>query len=218
MKLRFYHVFFMQVALILLLPVFRESEIRAIFLNGLYTVVFLIIMYNLSRGVAKPLYLFMIGVPWIIFAWLSVVFVHILWVQLVSAFFMVLFFGYTTALIFQQIVKDKDVSSNTLFGAASIYMSLGLTWTGVYTLVELIHPLSFQISGDPGAKISRISELIYFSFTTLTTLGYGDISPKTTMAQSLAILEAMTGVLYMALIIGMLVGIYSSSSKSDTSK
>ena len=94
-------------------------------------------------------------------------------------------------------------------------MLLGLTWSGVYALVELARPFSFQLSSDPGLRITRMSEFIYYSFTTLTTLGYGDISPRSPMARSLAILEAMTGVLFMALIIGMLVAIYSAERRSE---
>jgi hypothetical protein len=178
----------------------------------MYSVVLFIILFILIRRVGKPLYFFLIGSPWIIFSWLSIVLEHILWIQLVSASSITLFFGYAAYLIFQLIKSDEQVTAGTLFGASCIYMLLGLTWTGVYTLVELADSHSFQIASDPTYRISRVSELIYNSFTTLTTLGYGDISPRTPMAQSLAILEATTGVLFMALIIGMLVGIYSSAA------
>jgi len=126
--------------------------------------------------------LIIIGVPWIIFGWLGMVPEHDFWIEIAGAIFMVLFFGYAGAMLFQYIAKSKEVTADTLFGAAYIYMFIGLSWTGVYTLVETARPLSFQISSDPPYQITRVSELIYFSFTTLTTLGYGDISPATSMA------------------------------------
>jgi len=217
MKIKLYYVFILLVALIILIPLFQVSLRSGIVLNALYTIVFIIVMYNLARGITKSLYLIIVGVPWIILGWLGMVLENDFWIELAGATFMVLFFGYTGTLIFKYIAKSKEVTADTFSGAACIYMFIGLTWTGVYTAVELIRPLSFQISSDSTYQITRVSELIYFSFTTLTTLGYGDISPATSMAQSLAILEAMTGVLYMALIIGMLVGIYSSSSKRKSS-
>ena len=107
---------------------------------------------------------------------------HDFWIEIAGATFMVLFFGYAGAMLFQYIAKSKEVTADTLFGAAYIYMFIGLSWTGVYTLVETARPLSFQISSDSPYQITRVSELIYFSFTTLTTVGYGDISPATSMA------------------------------------
>ena len=77
-KLRFSHVFLVLVALIIILPLFRESPVRRIILNAMYTVIFIIILYDLSRGRGKRHYHFLIGVPWIIFGWLSIVLTHLL--------------------------------------------------------------------------------------------------------------------------------------------
>jgi hypothetical protein len=175
-------------------------------------------MYNFVRGREHPIIPILAGIPWIIFVWLSVVFEHVLAIQIIAGISMTLFFGYTTVSIFRHISETKEITSDTLFGAACIYLLLGLTWTGVYTLVEMVHPFSFQFSSDPSIPIVRVSTLIYYSFTTLTTLGYGDINPISPLAQTLAILEAMTGVLYMAVIIGMLVGIFSSSEQGKEAR
>jgi hypothetical protein len=215
MKIKLYHIFIMLVILIVILPVFRDNVYRIIILNALYTLIFIVIMYNFIKGREHPLLVIAIGGSWIVFGWLAILLEHVMVIQLIWMSSMTLFFGYTAVSVFRYIAKSEHVDSDTLFGAACIYILLGLTWTGVYTLVEVVRPLSLQFSGDSTTPITRVSTLIYYSFTTLTTLGYGDINPMTSLTQSLAILEAMTGVLYMALIIGLVVGIYGSSTKTE---
>ena len=87
----------------------------------------------------------------------------------------------------------------------------------LYALVEIVMPGSFAVKGGLSANIiTEWSTFNYFSFTTLTTLGYGDITPMTERAQSLAILEAITGVLFMALLISRLVGLYIYHSHKES--
>ena len=92
-------------------------------------------------------------------------------------------------------------------------MLLGFAWSGIYVSIELLKPGSFMQAGAGGYEpVGKASDLIYYSFTTLTTLGYGDITPQIPVTQSLAILEAITGVLFMGILIGTLVGIYVAHS------
>ena len=82
-------------------------------------------------------------------------------------------------------------------------------------LLESIQPGSFQISEDEGSVVSNLS---YFSFVTLTTLGYGDVTPSSLPARSLSLLEAVMGLLYVAILIARLVGIHISQSMSKKQK
>jgi len=96
-----------------------------------------------------------------------------------------------------------------VFGAIVLYLLLGLTWAVAYQIAESMVPGSFTQSPDPDAGLSG---WFYFSFVTLTTVGYGDIAPLTQPARSLAILEALIGQLYPAIIIARLVSLQVSSS------
>ena len=83
-------------------------------------------------------------------------------------------------------------------------------------LVETIQPGSFFIRPEQNLDgILSQADFIYYSFATLTTLGYGDITPATSHVRSLAILEAVTGTLYIAVLIARLVGLYGSNTASD---
>jgi hypothetical protein len=109
--------------------------------------------------------------------------------------------------ILRHLLREQKVTSDTLCGAASVYILTGVMWVPLYIAVENQYPGSFAMTGDAAASPKYLwDNLLYFSFTTLTTLGYGDISAKTPQAQSLAILEAINGVLYIAVLVSKLVG------------
>jgi hypothetical protein len=95
-----------------------------------------------------------------------------------------------------------------VFGAIVLYLLLGLIWGVMYAELGAHSPDAF--SGRPGAT-GFLTDWIYFSFVTLTTVGYGDITPVATSARSLAMLEALTGQLYPAIIIARLVSLQASS-------
>jgi hypothetical protein len=124
----------------------------------------------------------------------------------------ILFFGYATGFIMWRTLRRSDVNVDTIAGAACVYTLLALVWGNLYVLVELLHPGSFQIpavwrmgaTGDPSAA------LVYFSFITLTTVGYGDITPAWPGAGGLAAAEAVVGQLYLAITIARLVGLHTS--------
>jgi len=124
---------------------------------------------------------------------------------ILPAFFTLLFFVFTIYVIVSRLLRREEVTLDVLFGAAAVYLLIGLMWTMAYVLLENLRSGSFMVAagGTP-----MLPDLLYFSFVTLTTLGYGDILPVTSQAQSLAILEAVTGVLYLAFLIGRLVGAY----------
>lgn len=109
--------------------------------------------------------------------------------------------------ILRNILLTKRVTGDTICGAVCIYLLLGVSWISLYMLMQLLYPGSLAIGGEPvhGDRLPW-SDYFYFSFTTLTTLGYGDITPVTSQARSLAMVEAVCGTLYVAVLIAKLVG------------
>lgn len=101
---------------------------------------------------------------------------------------------------------DEAVHLNTICGAIAIYLVLGITWAASYRVIEILSPGSFSFTSTDSEP--AWPELLYYSYTTLTTLGYGEIVPKTSFARIWASLEAITGVLYTAILVARLVSLY----------
>jgi len=112
-------------------------------------------------------------------------------------------------MIWIHIVKENEVTTDLIMAAACAYILLGLVWAHAYYLLEIFHPNSFKGSENVG---DDIGDFYYYSFVTLTTMGYGDILGITKSARALSILEAITGQLYLAIMISRLVGLHASQS------
>lgn len=112
-----------------------------------------------------------------------------------------------------QIFRAPEVTLDTIGMALCTYVLLGALWMLFYTPILTLDPeaFAFNTAVVPGAEGKTLT---YFSYVTLTTLGYGDIVPVSDLARSLAILEALTGTLFLAVLISRLVGKYRSSTKS----
>lgn len=116
-------------------------------------------------------------------------------------------YTFVIATILRHLLKVRRVTGDTLCGAASVYLLTGLAWVPLYIAVENHFPGSFNLPADSAGNLGEMwDDLIYFSFTTLTTVGYGDITPVSAQARSLANLEAINGVLYIAVLVSKLVG------------
>ena len=105
-------------------------------------------------------------------------------------------FGYVTILVFSSLFKAKEVTSIVIWQAISVYLLIGLTWASLFTFVEIMVPGSLNDTSSSGGPLAY-STIVYYSFVTLATLGYGDIVPTTSITRGLAVLEVLTGVLFM---------------------
>lgn len=103
------------------------------------------------------------------------------------------------------------VTSRRIMGAVAVYLLLGLAWEQAYELLHMLRPESFAgVDADTGPDAWT-----YFSFVTLTTVGYGDITPVSPLARSLAIAQALTGQIYLAVMLARLVALQLASRAAD---
>ncbi len=125
------------------------------------------------------------------------------------------FFAYTVINILLYVLRGVEVTADKIYGAICAYLLIALTWTTAYVLVESLHPGSFTTTmvHDPGGRVDFYA-LLYFSIATLTTTGYGDIVPLTTYSRSLASLEQLVGVFYVAILVARLAGLYPQRTRS----
>jgi len=118
---------------------------------------------------------------------------------------------------FRQIAVGNDISPNRIVGAVCVYLLLGVIWSIAYTVLEFFQPGSFKGLTELVSTAWNV-DWIYFSFVTITTLGYGDITPITQTARSLTVSEAIVGQFYIAVLVAGLVSAYISSKRDSNDR
>jgi hypothetical protein len=117
--------------------------------------------------------------------------------------------GYMMRYVFQR----KVMTADKLFGAASMYLLIGVSWAFLYALIDNYHPGSFTFGGQPTAP--TLYDLVYFSFTVLTSTGFGDLAPLGRQARGICMVEQIVGSLFVAILIARLAGIYPPDTRVD---
>jgi hypothetical protein len=123
-----------------------------------------------------------------------------------------IFFALTVCGLFPYLKNARSVSDAHLYTAVSIYLLLGLQWFALYSAIDVFFPGAI-LQTNP-AVTDRHSELLYFSLVTLSTIGYGDVVPLRGEVRMLAALEGVTGVLYIAITVALLVSAYKQQDTS----
>ena len=121
-----------------------------------------------------------------------------------------LFLAYILVIILSHIFREKEVTEDLITGAVCVYLLLGMIWAFVFYFLELAKAGSFSFATT---SHQDVGSFMYYSFITLATVGYGDIVPLSSPARSLAVLEAVTGQLYLAVMIARLVGVHASQAR-----
>ena len=159
----------------------------------------------------------LLAAPWFLLLLLKVPLIPIDASRLVKdeIVFAFLLFGYTTYRIFMHIIKSRDVTAEILSASICVYLLIGLTWATLYVIVNMFYPGSF-IDTD-GKALQDGPDFLFFSYVTLTTVGYGNIEAITDQARSFASLEALTGQLYLTVMVARLVGLHISKPRTKES-
>ena len=130
-----------------------------------------------------------------------------------------LFFSYVAWSQLRSLLKQREITSETISMSISIYLLFGLCWALLYIVIFVRNPDAFNFATAAGsAEISRFPVLIYFSLTTLSTVGFGDITPITLQARYAAVAEAITGQFYLAILVARLVGMQMSQAPDRSTR
>jgi len=128
------------------------------------------------------------------------------------------FFAFALYQILRAILV-RQASGDAIFGAVCGYLLLGIVWSLLYSAVETASPGSFAVPASGGADVAGArpdrGDLSYYSFITLATVGYGDVTPSTPLARTLAWMEAVTGQFYLAVLVAGLVGFKVTQALKD---
>lgn len=201
------------IVLFLILRPFVEDFVRLSFLMEIFvTAILLSGIYAVSEDRISLIFALITGLPALFTNW-SFQFLKSPSLLLIHHICAGLFFAVATIIIIRHLINQKVITVDLIWGAVCGYFLLGFMWGDIFSLLETIQPGSFNL----GQQAPDIDSLIYFSFVTLATLGYGDIVPLTKQAQSLAIIETVMGQMYLAVNIAALVAIRISQSRSKDS-
>ena len=204
-----YKMFNFMVSILLLLilsAVLEGTRYGYIVVNTMSSIVFFLGVYAVGRNRRTLLILIVLGLPWFLSEWAFTKSSR-------TIFASVLFFLFVTVTILEHILKSREVTTDTLYGAVCVYLLLGILWASIFGFLEYITPgvLFEGHDKDIHTKIST-NELIYYSYTTLATLGYGDITSVTPVGRILSVLEAIFGQLYIAFLVARLISVYTANA------
>lgn len=113
------------------------------------------------------------------------------------------------------VLRSQTVTLDLIMGAVNVYLMFGVGFAFTYGLIEYLQPGSFTGLEDLAVIPDRVMHFLYFSYITLSTLGYGDISPLTPYGMTAAYIEAIFGQLYLAILVARLVSMYIGDSGTD---
>ena len=211
-KYGFIFLLFFLLLLIAFFPLLSPYPIYNLIFKILITFVLICSVYGYSQN---PL-AFWIGIailiPTIALNWLSY-FYPTTSLMIANDALVFIFLSYSILIFIKRVFYTEKITLNTIYGTTCIYLLLGFTWAMLFSLLEITNPGSFLGNMEISDPTIQTENLIYFSFVTLTTLGYGDIFPATQAAKFLSITEALLGQLYIATAIARIVGMYLKKAK-----
>jgi hypothetical protein len=199
------YLFVLLLALIAIPPFLEPLSHGALIMNAINA--FLIVSAVAAVGRSKVSFVIatLLAIPALFFHWklaqTGSTTYHELWLKCGLALYAVTIF-----FLLRYVFESGVMSADRLSGAASGYLMMGVMWTFIYALVTRADPAAFSAAGSRAPL--PFMDLLYYSFTTLTTMGYGDIVPMSRAARTAAIMEAIIGQLFLAILIAKLVSVY----------
>ncbi len=211
---RFLYLLIALVAFVTLVPVLEELGYGGMIFTIFVSIILLSAVYAVSESRGQFFLALILAGPAFVLRWINN-FLGSTWLELVADVFSISFLLLVAMLILTHVLRDEEVSREKIFGALSVYLLLGVIWAMLFIMVDLLVPGSLRHGQEQALNSAQI---VYYSFVTLTTLGYGDIVPVSPSARALATLEALTGQLYLTVLVARLVGLHITHSSRRRSE
>jgi len=186
-------------------PVLDKTIEYRFFFDIFFSAILLAGIFAVSQKKRSTVIAFSLAIPTLLAVWTRE-YTGGIAIEIISSGLNFLFFSYTLIVLLAFILNSTMVTHNVIYAALIGYLLMGLMWASIYSLIDTITPGSFNVL-QSWVEDPRLVYL-YFSYVTLTTLGYGDISPLTAPAYSFSILEAIIGQIYLTVLIARLVGMH----------
>jgi hypothetical protein len=186
--------------LLLATPLVELLEGSGFWISLIWAVAMLAVIVNASDSLSQRYTAIFLVSLWLISQLMS-------FPEFISPIVAALVFTFTIKIILKNIFAARVIDINTLSAAISVYLLIGIVFTCLFIAIFHIRPDSFGIPNLNSEYV--VVHLMYYSFVTITTLGYGDILPTSSLTKMLAATEAIAGVFYIAILISRLVSLYT---------
>jgi hypothetical protein len=202
---RCFYLFLVLLGLIVGVPFIEPARLGRIAVNLSGTFVVIAAVAAVGRTLLSFVIALLLAAPAGIFNWLGMTFDdrHYL---LLSWCFAAGLYTMTLVYLLRYVFQRDVMTADRLFGAAAAYLLIGVLWGYLYAIAGEVYPGSYAVGGAATALVTY--DFLYFSFTVLTSTGFGDITALSRQARSLCVFEQLVGTLYLAILIARLAGIY----------
>ncbi len=207
----YYNLLLICLVLLLIFRPYNQSIVYLAIWKVLLTGTILAAIFNCKRSPKIKITEIILAIPTITFCWLDIFIPHPI-IFTINTMFNILFTLLATVSIIQDVLMRSKVTIETLKGVICAYFLVAIAFAYIFWLIEYFEPNSFFISpshADFFYYTQYLSEMIYFSFVTLLTIGYGDIVAVKNVGQTAVILEGLIGQFYVVILVARLVATYS---------
>jgi hypothetical protein len=194
----------------------QETPMTRFLLSMVFALSLISAGYSVVDSRAMLVWVLGLGLVFAVLAFLSLLGASPVW-DLPAGIAAVLFLLTVTFALLVDIVTGghgRGISPGLIAGATAVYLLIGITFSIIYMVAHLIDPDAFR-GLIPVGNVARPNDTLYFSFVTLSTLGYGDITPTTNLARMLSVTEAIIGQLYLTILVARLVGMQIAQESPD---
>ena len=205
---RFFILICLLLGLLVLVPIFNRYVVARIFMDIFISAIAISMVFTISHNKRYVIAGLSLALVMLVSLWLQY-FIPNKAIDAVGMLTGVFFIGLVISSFLGFMIKSADVNLEVIYMAILLYLLAALMWAFIYAFLELVDPASFNIDVDHPQEYFLVFQ--YYSFVTITTLGYGDITPVTEVAKAFSILEAIVGQLYLVVAVAWLVGMHVSS-------
>jgi hypothetical protein len=200
--------------LLVAMPFLNETPNGMLMEGGLLTIVLLSGVAAVGGKRSSFIVAVLLVIPALAFRWVHHFWPALLPIEVPMAAAM-MFLGYIAFQLLWFILHTPRVTGEVLCSAAATYLVLAMLWAYGYAIVSHINPAAFAFNGSPAQQSMSRFQALYFSFCTITTVGYGDIAPVSDLARMLSIAESTAGMFFATILIARLVALYTTNPPEE---
>jgi voltage-gated potassium channel len=206
-KDRFLFLIVLIVAMILISPFIEGFIGLKLSMDLFFSIILMTTIYAATQKKIHIIIAVILVIPTLFAVWYKTIAISDIYITIGFICGLILF-AFAVILILKYIFSHQVVTRQTISAAVAVYLLIAMMWSFVYRVMAILYPGSFAVAHSELLDAGNI--FVYFSFVTITTLGYGDITPIGSQVISIAILEAIIGQIYLVVVVAWFVGMYVS--------